>query len=72
MDNSTSRCIPIDGYYDDGASFNAQACSLSCLTCNGGTSLNCLSCETNNSLVLNVTECIHCNSAVGLGCISCY
>ena len=60
MDNTTSRCIPIDGYYDDGASFNAQLCDLTCMTCSNGTNMNCLTCDTNNSYVLNNTQCLTC------------
>ena len=60
INSNTSRCIPLDGFYDDGSSFNAQPCDLTCLTCDGGTQTNCLSCNSNDGLILNGTQCITC------------
>ena len=51
MDANTSRCLPVDGYYDDGSSFVAPACDPSCATCSGSSQANCSSCS--NPRVLN-------------------
>ena len=72
MDVNTSRCVPLDGFFDDGSSFNAQPCSVTCLTCNGNTTSDCISCDTNASRVLNGTQCATCADAVSQGCTSCF
>jgi cysteine-rich repeat protein len=70
MDNVSNRCVPMDGYYDDGASLFAPACHPECLTCNGNSSLDCLSCGT--GLILNGTECLSCSDVAATGCSACY
>lgn len=71
FNNATSRCDPLEGYYDTGVT-QAQPCNISCLTCNGSSASHCLSCNSNASMILNGTECINGSDAVGLGCTSCF
>ena len=66
---NTSRCDPLDGYYDDGSSFVAQACDGSCLTCFNNSFLNCLSCDATR--VLDSNECKLCSVVLSSECMMC-
>ncbi len=75
MNNSTSRCIPLVGYYDDGLNHAvALPCNSSlCLECTGPTT--CTSCQPGkfkvgsvcNSCPVNCANCT--NSTVCVGCM---
>ena len=58
MNTSTSRCLPLPGYYDDGLShIVALACNANCLTCTTS-STYCLSCPPGK--FLSGTTCVGC------------
>jgi hypothetical protein len=72
---SGTRCIPIDGYYDDGfQNSTAQLCDLTlCKTCSL-TQTNCTSCNDGFYLLGNtcnqcVSNCTNCTSLTN--CLSC-
>jgi cysteine-rich repeat protein len=74
MDNTTMRCLPLPGYYDNGVS-QAAPCAVTCLTC-VTTSTKCLSCVlgkylsvTGNLCNTCMTNCANCTSATP--CITC-
>jgi len=59
--NSSSRCVPIAGYYDDGTSNVAKPCAGSCVTCvSPGTS--CLSCVSGS--YVSGSSCINCSTTI--------
>ncbi len=71
LNNSTHRCIPLDGFYDDdNTNYLALPCSSECLTCNGSSINDCLSCENSKILTSN-NSCALCSLIVGIGCNAC-
>ena len=65
--NSSSRCVPLAGYYDDGTSNVAKPCTGNCATCvSPGTS--CLSCVTGS--YMNGSSCITCSTVIS-NCATC-
>jgi hypothetical protein len=68
MNNVTNRCIPLDGYYDNGVSQAVPCVAANCLTC---TSANvCVSCYSGKFLRPNKTctdcipNCLNCTTTV--------
>ena len=66
--NASNRCVPLDGYYDNGNSTQAIACdAVACLTCNSA--IYCLSCQSgkyltaSNTCAACINECTSCTSA---------
>lgn len=72
LDNSTFRCIPMPGYYENNETVSGQ-CSQGCINCT--TSSNCFSCSTrfylgpNSSCVPCRFDCYTCGSSGA--CLSC-
>lgn len=64
MDNATMRCLPLPGYYDNGASLAVACNPANCLTCTSPTV--CVTCVTGQFLTVSKT-CISCIA----NCINC-
>eukprot|EP00828_Plagiopyla_frontata_P015223 TRINITY_DN1978_c0_g1_i1.p2 TRINITY_DN1978_c0_g1~~TRINITY_DN1978_c0_g1_i1.p2 ORF type:complete len:270 (+),score=50.96 TRINITY_DN1978_c0_g1_i1:852-1661(+) len=56
-DLSTTSCVCVEGYYDDGSSEECKACHYSCKTCTGALSSQCSTCKTDVHRTLDTTTC---------------
>lgn len=69
LNPNSSRCEPINGFYDDGSNKLAIPCNVECSTCSGNSSSDCLACPSGRAI--NGTSCPSCTQAFGPGCTSC-
>jgi hypothetical protein len=71
MKPSTSLCVPIAGYFDDGTSNPiASPCTPPCFRCSG-TAIYCVSCISNAYYLDSILhQCNLCDSSI-IGCLTC-
>ena len=69
LDVNTHRCLPLDGFYDDGSNSTALPCDPQCVTCSGTGNNTCLSCKSNE--VLDTNTCNKCSVVNGQSCGAC-